>query len=160
MTSERAFEIIAAFGADARRWPEGERAGVMALAAEDAAVRAALDEARALDAAIAAMLADAAPARARLDDAAAADAVLRAAAAQEAARPRRWLWPGALAAAGLAAAVLLWLPGPTPAPDGAPEVALATPAATAADQRAAQQKAADAALFSLMFTSTPDEDLL
>lgn len=51
MTSERFLALIAAYGADARRWPEGERAAAKALvAAEPAAVHAAMDEADTVDA--------------------------------------------------------------------------------------------------------------
>lgn len=51
MTSERFLALIAAWGADARRWPEGEREAAKAFAAADpAAVRAALIEADAVDA--------------------------------------------------------------------------------------------------------------
>lgn len=51
MTSERFLALIAAYGADARRWPENERAAAQAFAAADpAAVRSALAEADAVDA--------------------------------------------------------------------------------------------------------------
>jgi hypothetical protein len=51
MTSERFLALIAAYGADARRWPEHERAAAQAFAAADpAAVAAALAEADAVDA--------------------------------------------------------------------------------------------------------------
>lgn len=51
MTSERFFALIAAYGADARRWPVSERAAAQAFAAaEPATVRAALAEADAVDA--------------------------------------------------------------------------------------------------------------
>lgn len=51
MTSERFLALIAAYGADARRWPESERAAAQAFAAADpAAVRAALAEADSVDA--------------------------------------------------------------------------------------------------------------
>jgi hypothetical protein len=51
MTSERFLALIAAWGADARRWPESERAAAQAYAdAHPAAVRAVLAEADAVDA--------------------------------------------------------------------------------------------------------------
>lgn len=51
MTSERFLALIAAWGADARRWPENERAAAKAfVAANPAAVHAALAEADAIDA--------------------------------------------------------------------------------------------------------------
>lgn len=51
MTSERFLALVAAYGADARRWPEAERAAAQAFAADKAdAVRPALAEADAADA--------------------------------------------------------------------------------------------------------------
>lgn len=51
MTSERFLALVAAYGADARRWPEAERAAARAFAAAEAdAVRPALAEADAADA--------------------------------------------------------------------------------------------------------------
>lgn len=51
MTSERFLALVAAWGADARRWPEAERAAAQAFAAAEAdAVRPALAEADAADA--------------------------------------------------------------------------------------------------------------
>lgn len=51
MTAERFFALVAAYGADARRWPEAERAAAQAFAvAEPALARSALAEADATDA--------------------------------------------------------------------------------------------------------------
>ena len=51
MTSERFLALIAAWGADARRWPEGERMAAQAfIAANPEIARAALAEADAVDA--------------------------------------------------------------------------------------------------------------
>lgn len=51
MKAERFNALIAAYGADARRWPEGERAAAQAyLAAEPETARAVLAEADSLDA--------------------------------------------------------------------------------------------------------------
>lgn len=51
MTSERFLALVAAYGADARRWPEPERAAAQAFAAANpAAVAPAVDEADAVDA--------------------------------------------------------------------------------------------------------------
>ena len=50
MTSERFLALIAAYGADARRWPEAERAAAQAFAsAHPETVHAALAEADAVD---------------------------------------------------------------------------------------------------------------
>lgn len=107
MTSERALEIVAAYGGDARRWPEDERGAVLALASVDAGVAAAIAEARGLDDVLAAWALDVAPAQ---FDAA---AIVRSAAV----RPmRRWFAGGALAAA-VAAGVMLWTPMRAPGPE-------------------------------------------
>jgi hypothetical protein len=51
MTSERFLALVAAYGADARRWPEAERAAAQAFASSNpAAVGPALDDADAADA--------------------------------------------------------------------------------------------------------------
>ncbi len=51
MTAERFLALLAAYGADRRRWPEGERAAAEAFAATRADIaRPALDEADAVDA--------------------------------------------------------------------------------------------------------------
>jgi hypothetical protein len=50
MTSERFLALVAAYGADARRWPEAERAAAQAFAAADPRASAALAEADAVDA--------------------------------------------------------------------------------------------------------------
>jgi len=50
MTFERFKELLDAFGADFKRWPETERAAASALIAREPAARAALAEARRLDA--------------------------------------------------------------------------------------------------------------
>lgn len=157
MTRERALEILAAFGAKPHRWPPDERAALAALVREDAAVRAALGDAEALDRAIARALAGAPPVVPRRDDAAAAEAVLRAHGPARAGggAARRWLWPGALAAAGIAAGVALWWPTPGVVPDAPPTLAMAPSAEVAVDGAAS-----DAELLALMFSATPDEDLL
>lgn len=49
MTRERALEILGSYGADAARWPLAERAALLALAADDAAVAAAIDAERRMD---------------------------------------------------------------------------------------------------------------
>jgi len=51
MTAERFFALVAAYGADRRRWPEGERAAAEAFAADRVDIaRPALDQADAIDA--------------------------------------------------------------------------------------------------------------
>jgi len=102
ITQGRLLEIIAAYGADPRRWPEAERSEAEALLARSEPARAALAEARALDG-----LLDGLPALA--PEIAASTLAARAIAAGQRplARPARggWLWL-APSAAGLAAAAL------------------------------------------------------
>ena len=90
MNIERALEIIAAHGADTRRWPDDERGGVTALAG-DARVAAALVEARELDGLLS-----------NWAQADAGDFMFDAAAISRAVRPRpavrHWFAGGALAA--------------------------------------------------------------
>ena len=95
MTSrDRAFEIVAAYGANAARWPDDERAGVLALAAADPELAAARANAAQLDT--------------LLDDWALAPAVKLAAPVPV--RHWRRLGVGTALAASLAGALLL-LPG-------------------------------------------------
>ncbi len=127
MTRERALEIIAAHGADVGRWPAAEAAGVLELAARDAAVAAAIADVRRLDDVLAAW---ALPVPDRRFDAAALIAAVPGAAVPAAdAVPARvlrgWLAGGALAAA--VAAALLLMPGARHAvlPSAAPPAQLA-----------------------------------
>jgi hypothetical protein len=53
LSSETAIDILASFGADPARWPAQDRAAMLALAASDAAVAAALADAQGLDALLA-----------------------------------------------------------------------------------------------------------
>lgn len=72
-TTARTRDIIAAYGCDPKRWPAHERDAAWALATRDPDLRAALDEARALDAMLDRWEAPAADARAyRAPDAAGA----------------------------------------------------------------------------------------
>ncbi len=144
MTNEQALAIIAAYGADVRRWPAAEAGDVLACMAADPVVAAAHAEAGALDALLADWAGTAVPLL-PLDGAA-----LVPAAVVVPARPlRRWLAGGALAAAG-AAALVLMLPMPAAMPAGskaAPLVAAAT-------------AGSDAEGFAQIFTPTVDEDEL
>ncbi|WP_439545979.1 hypothetical protein [Sandarakinorhabdus sp.] len=106
LTPETASAILASHGADPVRWPAEHRAALLALAASDAAVAAALVEAQRLDA----MLADwaAAPAPLAGIDAAAIAALPQ----QRPAPPQRATgWRPALLAASLALVVAVggWL---------------------------------------------------
>ena len=131
---ERAAEIIAAYGADPARWPDGERATALAVIASSADLRAAQAAARGLDADLQRWAQAPVPAG---DVAAAARQVLR--------RPRpllRWALGTGLAASLAAGLVAL-------APAG--HHGKVAPAA-------AVRSSDDATAFAQLFTPTPDEE--
>lgn len=157
MDRTRVEEIIAAYGADATRWPPAEREAAQALAAGDDGLGARLAAAAALDAELTAW----AMAPVEVDDVAAtaaADAALAAAPA-----PRRW-WPavagGSVAASLLALALVLPM-SPTGAPSPGAQLAgtsTTTPAQTAPVQTAEVEQ--DVQLWASVFTLTPEEESL
>ena len=155
MDRTRVLEIIAAYGADAARWPADEREAAQALVAKDAALQAELDAAAAIDAELSAWAA--APiAVSDIDATAAADAALARAPV-----PRRW-WPtavlGGSVAAALVAAVAI-LPTSTREPSGEPaQVAQAMTPAAAPIQTAQIEQ--DVQLWGSVFTLTPEEESL
>lgn len=132
---ERAAEIVAAYGGDAARWPDDERAGALAIVAADPALAAARHEAAAVDA----MLRDWAQA-----PVAAGDSFTVAAAAmrhRSVATVRRWMAGGGVAAAlGFG----LLLVDPATSPTVVPTVATTT--------------VTDAQAFAGVFTLTLDEE--
>jgi len=145
MNANRAFEILAAYGADAARWPATERDGCAELIAVTPALQAECAGAAVLDASLAVW------ARASVrDERDAADAVARACAALPASAPLRRAWlpwvGGALAAAS---ATMLYL---------APGRNVALPAPAAHPVAAIVQSQADSELFRATFTPTPDEE--
>ena len=151
MTEQRALEIIAAMGADSARWPDDERAGVLALASRPA-VAAALAAAASLDA----LLGD--WACAEVTTAPFDAARLVPAPVVVSVRPRRrWLAAGAMAAAVAAAAVLTPIAAVSP-PNPAAQVAavspLPVPSATAGSDDGSDAE------FAYVFTPTVDEDAL
>lgn len=140
MTVENALAIIAAYGADARRWPVAERAGVEALVATDAQVAAAVAEAAMLDDVITGWARDVAPAHfdaARLMPARSGVG--------------RWFAGGAVAA-GLALALVLGGRGADPAATAAGTDVVVASAATEGEA------SSDAESFALLFTPTSDEE--
>ena len=141
MTHARAFEIVAAYGADTRRWPATERAATFAAIAEDQALALPYADARALDA----LLDEWAGRDVRSGDPAAAAArVLRPA--------RTWLRfaGGSGMVATVVAAVIF----------GQPTLLLRRAAPTPQIALAATDMSApgDAAAFRSLFTPTPDEE--
>ena len=138
MTEQRALDIIAAMGADSARWPDDERAGVLALVAQPAVAAAA-----SLDA----LLGDWACA-----DVAGAPFVaarLVPAPVVVSARPlRRWLAAGAMAAAVAAAVVLTPMSAVSP-PKPAAQVAAVFPSPCRRRRRAATTSAMPSSLMCL-----------
>lgn len=157
ITAERALEIIAAYGADSRRWPADEREAAMLCAMADPVAAAALAEARQFDALLGDWAGDVAP-LAPLD----ATMLIPAPAARPAASQRqRWLVGGAMAAAiaGLLLVPALQAPAPL-----APRVDIAassfsdvSPVPSATGE---SEDLADAEAFATVFTPTADEDQL
>lgn len=167
MTPERALEIIAAHGADSGRWPDADRAAVLALATADAGVASALREAATLDALIAGWAHDVAP---RSFDVAAITALPQDAPAIATGNAwrLRWLGGGALAAA-FAAGLIIFAPLRPTADTAVATLSPTTsvPSATAdgnVDGRDADALATalggDAEAFNNVFTPTPDEEQL
>lgn len=155
MNTERALEIINAYGADARRWPDDERGGVLALVANDASVAVALAEARGLDGLLAGWARDVLP---REYDAGAIMAGASAAAPMVEARSsvRRW-FAGSAVAAAVALAIVMTSPQAvvTPVPV---EIAENSPVPSATVE--GDGSSSDAEQFALLFTPTVDEDEL
>lgn len=142
--TDRAGEILAAYGADPERWPPRERVATAAAIARDPALVRALGDAKALDGAILGWT-RATPANDATADAASARAL--------AALPRplaRRLAPWAGGAIAAAVAMLLALPSAPPPPAGSavPPIAAAAPSSAEADLEA----------FALLFTVTPEEE--
>lgn len=131
--SERAAEIIAAYGSDASRWPDGERATALAVVAGDPDLVAARRAAAGLDT----LLSDWARAPVASGNSA---AVATAAMRHRPVALYRWVAGGGIAAALALAAVLI---NPTVAP-----VPVDHSVATLTDEQA----------FAGLFTPTPDED--
>lgn len=157
MKRERALEIIAAYGADAGRWPDGERAAVLALAAADAGVAAAIAEARAIDGLIGDWARDVRPGD--FDT----RAIVMAPQVGVAMMPvaRRWLAGGALAAT--LALGLVFAGGRDPVSErmaAAPVVAAKDVTVSTVPSATADGGAGDAAIFATVFTPTVDEDEL
>lgn len=146
MTRERAYEILASYGADAARWPADERAALLALAAADPEVARALAAEQSLDAMLVGWARDVPP---RQFDPA---ALLPAPAATASGGRRgmvRWA-AGAAVAASLALALIGLPPG-----GGQVEQAQETVVATAlpADETVELEEG-----FAMFFTPTADEE--
>jgi hypothetical protein len=154
MDRTRVLEIIAAYGADATRWPAAEREAAQALIAQDAELRAEFEAAAALDAELMTWAMAPVPAD-DLAATAAADAAIAQGRSQ-----RRW-WPaaalgGSIAASLLAAVLIL----PTPSSDPSPPAAqVAQMAPTTAPIQTAEV-AQDVQVWASVFTLTPEEESL
>lgn len=156
MTIDRALEIIASHGADARRWPATEGAQVLALAG-DPRIAAALADARSIDALLADWVVDDTPAG-RIDLAAITGLPQQRPQAQPA--WRGWMAGGAIAAAVAALAVL------TPMQNGPGSMRTASTTQIAMISNVTVPSAtvesgltsSDADAFAIVFTPTADED--
>jgi len=135
MDQDRAAEIIAAYGSDAARWPDAERAAAVHLIAGDPALSAARREAAELDALLVAWAATPV-ARGNPD-------FMAATAARRVPAFALWRWAaGGSMAAALTVGIVLVNPAPAPVHHQAAAVA------TVSDEQA----------FALLFTPTPDEE--
>lgn len=151
MTIDRALEIIASHGADARRWPAAESLQVLALI-DDPRIVAAMAEARSMDA----MLGDWA-----IDTASAGQIDLAAITGlpQQTVRSqpiwRGWVAGGAIAAAVAALAVL------TPMHTASTsQIAMISNATVPSAMVESGATGSDADAFATVFTPTADEDEL
>lgn len=155
MDRTRVLEIIAAYGADATRWPQDERAAAEALLVEDPALRGELAAAAALDAELDAW----AKAPVMSDD---VMATATADAALAAAPPARRWWPGVAVGGSIAAslfAAVLMLPTPSSEPSAPPATQVAQATVPAAPVQTAQVEQ-DVQLWGTVFTLTPEEESL
>lgn len=152
---ERALDIIAAYGADSRRWPADEREAAMLCAIADPVAAVALAQARQLDALLGAWAGDVAPG-APLDAATLIPApVVRPFFGQR----QRW-WAGGAMAAAITGLLLV----PSWQATNVPPVEIAantlsdvSPVPSATGE---SQDLADAEIFATVFTPTADEDQL
>ena len=148
MTEDRALEIIAAYGADATRWPDEERAALTAVIDGSPALQDALAEARTTDAAIAGMLGD----WAQVAPSAADSARLAAAARASAPRWNRWL--GGAFAAAIAASLIAIAPMPRLWGGATEQQGTTSPTIVAS---ADDTGITDAQAYAMLFTLTPQE---
>ena len=151
MTEDRTFEIIAAYGADATRWPDEERAALTAAIDGNPALQDALAEAHTTDAAIAGMLGD----WAQVAPSAADSARLAAAARASAPRWNRWL--GGAFAAAIAASLIAITPMPRLWGDATEQQGTTSPTIVASADDAG---ITDAQAYAMLFTLTPQEESL
>jgi hypothetical protein len=150
LATQSALGIIASHGADPARWPADQRAALLALAASDAAVAAALADARAIDAALTDWLG--APLPAMAVDVAAITAQPQQ--MPHAPATRRWMPAAVAASLALVVAVGGWLGLQPQSGNGAPTIAAATPPSAGVEQAEAD------AAFAYVFTPTAVEEEL
>jgi hypothetical protein len=152
VNTERALQIIAAYGADAGRWPDDERAAVLALVATVPQLATAQADARGLDALLADWARDVLPARFDVSGMVRPLPVARGGRGMT-----RWIAGGVLAAA-LAAGIVIFAPmQPASVPAGQ-SVSTGSPVLSATAEREAY--GSDAEVFAHVFTPTVDEDEL
>lgn len=148
MNTERALEIIGAFGGEPTRWPAAERAALVALAAREPRVAAAVAEAGELDGLLAAWAGDVVPRDFE------PGASMPARGWQ---RYRGWLAGGVMAAA-VATGLVVLAPRSAIAPTS---IASGSPGASAVvAPLAGPEREGDSEAFATLFTTTADEDEL
>ena len=152
MSTERALEIIAAYGADSARWPDAERDVMLALAAGDPRIAAALDDAHGLDALLGAWARDVAPAD---FDIAAITGSRRVTRSRF--QVTRWVAGGALAAAVGAGIAVLAPVQPVTRPV---QQTVSTNSPVLLATAEGNGSGSDAEAFAAVFTPTVDEDEL
>lgn len=155
LTNDRAFEILAAYGADVSRWPEAERAALLTSITASAVLQAALDAAQATDTLLIASVTD----WARLDPAQVSPATSAAlAAAARAAAPHWGRWLGGALTAALAASLIAI--APLPMPWGGATEQQGTTVTLVANAEPVAVRDSDAQAYAMLFTLTPREESL
>lgn len=152
MKIERALQIIAAYGADAGRWPDDERAAVLALMATAPQLVAAQADARGLDGLLADWARDVVPARFDVSG-----MVRPLPVARGGLRIKRWIAGGVLAAA-VAAGIAIFVPMQPVSAPAVQMVATESPVSSATAER--DSYGSDAEVFAHVFTPTAEEDEL
>jgi len=156
VTQAEALELIAAYGADVARWPVALRADVLALAAHDPVVAAALAEARDMDRLLAQWAGDV-PMR-TFDPETLIPAPRQTLAPTGAGwKAPRWLGGGALAAS-VAAALLLGVPAMQLVAPGSGDAEIAQSSSEPLSLGSASGQGESMDDFALVFTPTADEE--
>jgi hypothetical protein len=151
VTEDRALEIIAAYGADAARWPADECVALTAAIDASPVLQRALVDAQTTDATLAGMLGD----WAQVAPTAADSARLAVAARTSAPRWNRWI--GGAFAAAIAASLIAIAPMPNLWGGATEQQGTTSPTIVAS---ADDTEITDAQAYAMLFTLTPQEESL